>query len=624
MQIAEFSSPQALVEEAEKLKYTDREKTALLAEQALSLTETEIDIAWRIRALILSAYCHHHKSESETFFRKIYQAQDLLTMAPDPFQLSYVKYLLACAFRNLSDYDTSAQSFLESLELAEEIGDTEGMVRSLNGLGHLYNILGNRKKAQELFVKGLAEADKLNISSLFAQLLGNQAATFIAEGNLKDARTNLERVLEIYSEAGDRGGIGLTRSRLAKLCIQEGHTDRGLNMLMDTFNQAIENKILMAVVVLGSEIASILINLGRLDAAKPFLDKSYETAETTNFLLSHKTILECYFKYYKGKQDFTSALEWHEKLFELSEKLHSQQTEAKLKNADILNEIKFVKKQAEIENQKHLQLRAAYEEIEIKNKEITDSIHYARRIQNAMLPSEENLKNIIPAHFLLSKPRDIVSGDFYWASAIEKNNVSYKIIAVADCTGHGVPGALMSMICSTLLAKCVAGSENLSPSQILDSLDRELCRSLNQSQNQSHDGMDIALCIINSETNEMIVSSAMRSVLIWSGKEKKLNEILPTKRAIGNFSFITPVPFIDSKINLAAEDRVFMFTDGFADQFGGPKGKKMMVKNFKHLLNDTSESKSLESQREILEDYFSSWKNNLEQVDDVTILGFSV
>lgn len=623
MEIADSPTAALLLAEAEKIKHRDREATAMLADKAIQLSENGPDISIYIRALILAAYCSHHRAESQEFFSKIFKAIDLLENHPDPVQLSYAKYLVACGYRNLSDYENAAENFLQSLHLAEEIGDTEGMIRNLNGLGHLYDILGNPVKAQELYVRGLELASKECSPELIGHLLGNQANSFVSQGRLDEARENLEQVLEIFSKLEDRGGIGLTRSRIAKIYIEEGKTEKALEEMKDVFDSAVKFNVPMGIAVMGNEVAQLLITLGRAEEAKAYLDQSYEIAKKINYLSAFPSIYKNFYRYYKATSDDRSALEWHERYHELRKKIDTQETASKLKNAEALNEIKLVRKQAEIDHLKHIELRRAYEEIEIKNKEITDSIHYARRIQQAMLPTADNLKAGLQDHFVFFLPRDIVSGDFFWFSPV-KGNDHLKIIAVADCTGHGVPGALMSMICSQLLTQAIAESRELSPGLILNKLDKDLCYALNQKQNQGRDGMDISVCVFNSSTRELTVSSAMRPVLIWKSDTKKLDEIVPTKRAIGNYSIITPVPFIETRITLNQDDRVFMFTDGFPDQFGGPKGKKMMVKNFKALLSGTSENNTIEEQCRILESEFHNWKNGLEQVDDVTVLGFAV
>jgi serine phosphatase RsbU (regulator of sigma subunit) len=256
--------------------------------------------------------------------------------------------------------------------------------------------------------------------------------------------------------------------------------------------------------------------------------------------------------------------------------------------------------------------------IEEQKKEITDSIEYARTIQEAMLPSEKDIRAIIPHSFVYFLPKDIVSGDFYWIRRL--NNL--RFIAVADCTGHGVPGAFMSMIGTDRLNFAIQEKKLIKPSDILHELNNGVKEALkqNDSDSTSRDGMDIALCVIDENRNMLNYAGANR--MLYKISKGVLTDYAPTKTAIGGF---TPLnyTFRNHEITFETGDVFYMFSDGFADQFGGPKGKKYMIKKLKSFLiniwNDP-----LEIQKEKIGKEFHSWKGSHEQVDDVLVIGVRV
>ncbi|MGQ0829171.1 MAG: SpoIIE family protein phosphatase [Bacteroidota bacterium] len=262
--------------------------------------------------------------------------------------------------------------------------------------------------------------------------------------------------------------------------------------------------------------------------------------------------------------------------------------------------------------------------IEEKNKDITDSINYARRIQEAILPAKELKRQLFKNAFVLFKPKDIVSGDFYWLT--EKNGK--KLIAAADCTGHGVPGALMSMIGTNLLNQIVNESGITQPADILNKLHTDVRKSLKQDAefSETRDGMDIALISISSTTlndKSTIVEYAGAHRPLWIIRNNKLEEIKADKFSIGGLQTENNRSFTNHVITLSENDCIYIFSDGFADQFGGPSGKKFMSKQFKELILSVHQ-KPIEEQEKILDETFEQWKAINSQVDDILVIGIGV
>lgn len=256
-------------------------------------------------------------------------------------------------------------------------------------------------------------------------------------------------------------------------------------------------------------------------------------------------------------------------------------------------------------------------ELAEKNRDITSSIEYAKRIQEAILPSQELIFSKLKQAFILYQPKDIVSGDFYWFG--EKDN--YKIIAVVDCTGHGVPGAFMSMIGHNLLNQIVAEKGYSDPGLILQELHKGVQAALKQGQNQvnTNDGMDVSMLAINTDTRECLWAGAFRSLFIVDS-EGKTHKIDGNKYPVGGAQLDSERIFTTHTRHLKANDCLYMFSDGYADQFGGEKGKKFMVKRFHDNLM-VIHNLDMKEQHKQLEIKFNSWKGDFEQVDDVLVIG---
>lgn len=249
-----------------------------------------------------------------------------------------------------------------------------------------------------------------------------------------------------------------------------------------------------------------------------------------------------------------------------------------------------------------------------KNKEITDSIHYAGNIQKALLPKETEFKNVCSDYFLFFQPKDIVSGDFYWIH--EKENLI--IWATGDCTGHGVPGGFMTMLGLSFLDEIAINNNFKGTSEILNQLREKIISALKQNAKfgDSKDGMDLSLCIINRSRNELCFSGANNGLIILRNNE--IIELTADKQPCGFFE--KQNPFTEQKIKIEKNDWIISYTDGFADQFGGAKGKKVKYRKMLEVVQSNS-SKEGEKIKENLKTFFNDWKGSLEQVDDVCIMG---
>ena len=309
-------------------------------------------------------------------------------------------------------------------------------------------------------------------------------------------------------------------------------------------------------------------------------------------------ILIIYRAYKQKHKAFETIKVQKDEITEKNEELNQQ-------NEEILSQ------RDEIEEQRNI--------LSNQHKQITDSIVYAEQIQKAIFPPEEFINKILPNHFILNMPRNIVSGDFYWISEVE-NKI---IIAVADCTGHGVPGAFMSMLGTTFLTEIVVKDKILESGLILDRLKLQVVNALHQKNGEdfgSKDGMDISLCIIDYDKNEIQYSGAYNPLIIINNGE--LTEIKANKMPIGIYRYGKD-NFETHKINIIKGSTIYMFSDGYQDQFGGKKNKKLGKRTFYNKLIEIS-SLPIKNQREKLLELHYNWKNNSEQIDDILVVGIQL
>lgn len=310
-----------------------------------------------------------------------------------------------------------------------------------------------------------------------------------------------------------------------------------------------------------------------------------------------------------------------------------------------------LKKEITLRQAAEAELQESYNEIsdqkmiiEMKNDEVLDSIKYAKRLQEAIMPSLETINEQLPKNFVLYKPKDIIAGDFYWFDTVtSKSNedgeeVTQMFIAAADCTGHGVPGAMVSVVCSNALNRSLLEHHIYDPGKLLDKTTDLVIDRFSKSEDNVKDGMDISLCSITYRTNHVDVNYAGAHNNLWIisksadlGFETKcvanetedlfLHEVSATRQPVGKFA--NRKPFETKKMKLGLGDRLYLYSDGFADQFGGNMGKKMKSKAFKKLVLSLSHLK-IQEQCKFLDEAFENWKSDYEQLDDVCVIGIEL
>lgn len=310
------------------------------------------------------------------------------------------------------------------------------------------------------------------------------------------------------------------------------------------------------------------------------------------------------------KQNDKNTANLRKRQEELTQQVEERTRDLMLKNEELNNAFEEIKAQNE-------HLAQAYKEIGEKNEEITASIRYARRIQSALLPTGDYIRRYFPDFFILYMPKDIVSGDFYWFAEREGK----LFFAAVDCTGHGVPGAFMSVLGNSLLNQLVKEQVIAQPAEILNQLHARVVDTLKQIDPTSvtSDGMDLALCAYDPQTRSMLYSGAQRPLIHFRGKD--MTEIPGDKFSIGGTGFSrSREPYSQHRIFMQPGDTVYIFSDGYADQFGGERGRKMQSSRLITLLSEMVEE-PMEEQHERLKNFFDEWRGGLEQLDDVLLFG---
>ncbi len=525
----------------------------------------------------------------------------------------YVRALLLKGniFESFGDYEKTLQMWLEAYKNSAEINDKECEGESCSQLGLIYSRLCNFPKSLEFFNRGLKIREEFMDENGAASSLNRIGMVLRQMKKYDESLEYYFRSLEIRKKNNQLAAIPWTMLGIASTYEEmEKHPEA-----LEYYEQGLTggDKRCSLQCMLGS--GRVYSQMGDEDHAGERLKESLEMAEELKSLAliaeAHAALSAHYELYRKPDKALVSFKQY----LKVRESLQSNEVQNKISNIEVAHAVEKSEQEKEIYRLRHVELKAAYDIIEEKNKDITDSINYASRIQRAMLPKPSEIEGLPEKCFMLYLPRDIVSGDFYWFTEIMD-----KLVFVAgDCTGHGVPGSLMSMLGISFLEEIVNNREIIESGKILDELRKEVQRALHQKgeREEARDGMDIALCVIDWKNSSIQYSGAYNNLyLIRSGE---LIEYPADRMPIGIFERVDE-NFASRNITFQKGDIIYMFSDGYADQFGGPHTKKYKYTSLKNLLLEIN-TLPLEEQRNRLESEFFKWKGERDQTDDVLIVG---
>lgn len=527
------------------------------------------------------------------------------------------KVLGYCYWR-FSDYSLSLTHSLGAIKIYKELNSLKDEADTLNSIGAVYMFQNEHAKRLECNLQCLKIRQKVGDKEGVAGSQNNIGETYFEMG---DADNAIKWFYESMNNPDSSEQIkAWATHNLGKVYVSKCDFEKAQEYLLKSLSISSRVSYDVLSTATNIELALLLFEIKEFNRAEQFANSAFDIASRIGSKEDVKTALNIIAQIKEQTGNLEEALIFYKKHHAAHIEIFNELNAQRIRDIEFQYEIERITKEAEIERLKTFELQSAYEEIEHQKKliehrnvEIIDSIKYAQRIQQALLKDEEHVSKHLPPHFILYKPKDIVSGDFYWV--LEKSHFLY--IAVADCTGHGVPGAFLTMLGTSYLNEIASKDDTPSPANILDELRIKFVKEL-AGDGETKDGMDISMIRINYKTLEILWAGANNPLWVIKKVSKEIHEIKGDKQPIGLTH--SPVLFTNHSLKLQQGDSVFLFTDGFADQFGGPKGKKFKYKQLKELLLSNIDL-PLEEQKQKLESVYVEWSGALEQVDDICVIG---
>ncbi len=553
---------------------------------------------------------------------------------------------MALVYFSQNFYDKALEMHFQKLELSRNLGDEYEIGYSLNNIGNTYSMIAS-DTLTKMFGPNFADSVRDESTDKYLEYF-------------TDALGYYQQALEVWEEidnqaeiSGTLYNLGLTYLNSGRPDLAEDYLERAMIMNRDVGNQRMQADLLL-------RMGQLSLSGGNLSQASRYLHQSLDLAQeldiknTLEYVYLNLSDLYAklrnfeqsliYYKEYSGVKDTMNQKEKMDMISEMQVKYETDAIEkdnallvvqTELAEADLrqtrviliftviaigvfLLLVVQLLRQNNLKKKANRELAASNALITEQKKEITDSIEYASRIQDAMLPPGDYIDKLLPERFIIFMPRDIVSGDYYYIT--EKDN---KVICVAaDCTGHGVPGAFMSMLGIAFLNEIISKQAELHTDEMLGELRAHVIKNLHQTgkEGESQDGMDLALYIADMNKMSIEFSGANNSLFLFRNGE--MIEAKADKMPIGIHTRAGE-PFTRHNLDLKKGDMLYTFSDGYPDQFGGPNQKKFMIKKFKALLADIN-TKSMEEQKNILESTLADWMAETSQVDDILVIGVRI
>lgn len=567
-------------------------------------------------------------------------------------------YFVGWIYDNKGDITRALEYYNRSLKIQEQIGNKKGMANTLNNIAYIYNNQGDKKTAIEFYTKSLKLYEEIKETVGIGAALNNLGNIYYKQNNLAKAKDYYERSYEKFKLINDKSGIGYSLNNLGSVVYKQGDISKAFDYYTKSLNIRMEILDKQGVSISSSNLGEVYLRQNNLNEAQTKCLYGLKVAQETGYAEGIRMAASLLHRIYAKQKNGMKAYEMHKLYIQMRDSIdniatqkavitqyakHVYEKKAAEDSVRVAEEKKITALQFKQEKtqryalygglalvlvfagfvfnrfkitqrQKHI-IEKQKEQVDEKQKEIVESITYAKRLQEAILPPRDFVSSHLPGNFILYEPKDIVAGDFYWAEASEGK----FFIAAADSTGHGVPGAMVSVVCSNALNRAVKEFNLRDTGKILDKARELVLETFEKSASEVKDGMDISLLCIDS-INEKIFWSGANNPL-WYISDKELKELKADKQPIGKTDY--PKPFTTHEIKYQKGDIFYLFTDGYADQFGGPNGKKFKYKQFSNVLLKNY-NENLAVQESMLRDSFATWRGGLEQVDDVCVIGIKL
>lgn len=549
-------------------------------------------------------------------------------------------------------YGTAIENLGEGLAIYQKLNDVVGIADCLNCIGIIHLQQENYEKALDYFNRALEFGDGITKGDSYTHIGG----VYLKMEVYDEAIEYSQKALESGRKNNDQYVVSSALDYLGTACLKTGKGEEAAKYFAESLVIKKELEDLQGEAITLLNMGLNYKNMQKNDSAIYYVRKSYNLSNEIGAKKEIRNSSMEFSKLLAMTGDFDSAFVIQNHFIQINDEINNEKASKKIAEleADInaekqeqkiallekdkmyqkqikkyyvyigvalflffiaivvfmYNRYKMKKKSAEV-------LEVKNQIIEEKNKDIMDSIRYAQRIQEAILPPVSYIRKFIPDTFVLYLPKDVVAGDFYWM-----DNFNDKIFyAACDCTGHGVPGAMVSVMCSNYLKRVVREMHLSDPGRILDEVTKLVIENFEKSQNEVKDGMDMSLCVFDPDFKTVHWAGANNPLWILRSDSAEIEEVKANKQPVGKY--LDPKPFTSHNINLNKGDLLYMFSDGYADQFGGAAGKKLKSANFKKLIL-TNRNESIDKQKEIIKKVFIDWRADIEQVDDVCVIGIRI
>lgn len=609
----------ALFNRALQIRTASLTEARALLEEGLLLSEASDYPAGKANAHYVTGFIFETEGRYVEAVQEFLTCYNLLEACPPPYnrQTQKAATQLAKMYANLGDYVRGLSYLYKELQKTKDTDELHATAQLSNSVSIIYQRMGNQQQAEQFARQCLDIAVRLSDDRLTGISQINMGNVFGQVKDWNNAIMHWEIALAIFERMNDDDMCSSTLGNLGIAYKNTGQYEIAEKLLQNclTIKKKYSNKF---------DIVRSYQNLAALYTDKKEFGKALELAEESIVMdeqlqsrsLTYQLWLEKA-KALKGLERYEEALEAHEKYSALEKEVFTEESKKQAERIGVQFEIDNKEKEKEIYRLRNIDLVEANEQITRQKEEIESSIRYASRIQAALLPGESLFRSVFPDSFIFYRPRDIVSGDFYWIGKAD----GFRFIAVADCTGHGVPGALLSVIGNNLFEQAVHKKKITDPAAILNEVSHDLQELLrSDTDTVLSDGMDVAICRIADGNRELVYAGANNAVYIV--QQHTVTRLRPDRRPVGTHA-IAGMSFGNQSVTLAPGDCVYLGTDGFADQFGGPKAKKFQSRKVEEMLGAVSSLPMTEQYKQVSET-FQNWKGNTEQTDDVCIIGVRV